>query len=86
MKNLPHSLDAERAVLGAMLVSRDALLNSVVRLSIDEIYPFIAKYEDIKERITDPEVVKPVVEKIRQIKNSFDKIGEYVDQFFDDEE
>ena len=38
MKNLPHSLDAERAVLGAMLVSRDALLNSVVRLSIDDFY------------------------------------------------
>lgn len=38
MKNLPYSLDAERAVLGAMLVSRDALLNSVVRLSIDDFY------------------------------------------------
>lgn len=38
MKKLPYSLDAERAVLGAMLVSREALLNSVVRLSIDDFY------------------------------------------------
>lgn len=38
MKNLPYSLEAEKAVLGAMLVSRDALLNSVVRLSIDDFY------------------------------------------------
>ena len=38
MKNLPYSLEAEKAVLGAMLVSRDALLNSVVRLSIEDFY------------------------------------------------
>ena len=38
MKKLPHSSEAERAVLGAMLVSRDALLNNVVRLSIDDFY------------------------------------------------
>ena len=38
MKNLPYSLEAERAVLGAMLVSKDALLNSVVRLSSDDFY------------------------------------------------
>lgn len=38
MKNLPYSLEAEKAVLGAMLVSRDALLNSVVRLTIDDFY------------------------------------------------
>lgn len=38
MKNLPYSLEAEKAVLGAMLVSRDALLNSVVRLTEDDFY------------------------------------------------
>jgi len=38
MKDLPYSLEAERAILGAMLVSRDALLNSVVRLSIEDFY------------------------------------------------
>lgn len=38
MKNLPYSLDAEKAVLGSMLVSKDALLNSVVRLSEDDFY------------------------------------------------
>ena len=38
MKNLPHSLDAERAVLGAMMVSRDALLNNVVRLNVEDFY------------------------------------------------
>ena len=38
MKNLPYSLEAERAVLGAMLLSRDALLNSVVRLNVEDFY------------------------------------------------
>ncbi len=38
MKNLPYSLEAEKAVLGAMLVSRDALLNSVVRLTEEDFY------------------------------------------------
>jgi len=38
MKNLPYSLEAERAVLGAMLVSKDALLNSVVRLGLEDFY------------------------------------------------
>ena len=38
MKNLPYSLEAERAVLGAMLLSRDALLNSVVRLNVEDYY------------------------------------------------
>lgn len=38
MKNFPYSLEAERAVLGSMLVSRDALLNSVVRLSEEDFY------------------------------------------------
>lgn len=38
MKNLPYSLEAERAVLGAMILSKDALLNSVVRLTVDDFY------------------------------------------------
>lgn len=38
MKNLPYSIEAERAVLGSMLVSREALLNSVVRLSEEDFY------------------------------------------------
>ena len=38
MKNFPYSLEAERAVLGAMLVSKDALQNSVIRLGIDDFY------------------------------------------------
>lgn len=37
MKKLPYSLDAEKAVLGAMLVSVDALVNSI-RLSVDDFY------------------------------------------------
>lgn len=37
MTNLPHSLEAERAILGAMLISKDALPN-IVRLSIDDFY------------------------------------------------
>ena len=36
--NLPFSLEAEKEVLGAMMVSRDALINSVVRLSEDDFY------------------------------------------------
>ena len=36
--NLPYSLEAEKEVLGAMLVSRDALINIVVRLSENDFY------------------------------------------------
>jgi len=38
MKNLPYSMEAEKAVLGSMLVSREALLNCVVRLSEEDFY------------------------------------------------
>ena len=38
MKKLPYSLEAEKAILGAMLVSKDALLNCVFRLNIDDFY------------------------------------------------
>lgn len=38
MKNLPYSVEAEKAVLGSMLVSKEALLNCVVRLSEEDFY------------------------------------------------
>ena len=38
MKKMPYSLEAERAVLGAMLVSKDALMNCALRLSVDDFY------------------------------------------------
>lgn len=38
MKKMPYSLEAEKAVLGAMLLSREALLNSVSILTVDDFY------------------------------------------------
>ena len=37
MTNLPHSIEAERAILGAMLISKDAIPN-IVRLSVEDFY------------------------------------------------
>ncbi len=38
MKKVPYSVEAEREVLGSMLISKEALLNSVVRLSSEDFY------------------------------------------------
>ena len=79
MKNLPYSNEAEKAVLGAMLVSRDALLNSVVRLSEEDFYVNDHKliYDTIKNvynKGIDVDIVT-VVEQFN-LNNTFDQLSD----------
>ena len=64
--NLPYSREAEKEVLGAMLVSKDALINSVVRLSENDFYDndhkiVFSTIKNVYERINDFSNVSTIV-------------------------
>jgi len=79
MKNLPFSIEAEREVLGAMMVSRDALLNGISRLSEDDFYDndhklVFATIKNVKDRGLDVNIVT-VVEQFT-LNNTFDTLSD----------
>ena len=77
MKNLPYSLEAERAVLGSMLVSKEALLNCVVRLSEEDFYvPDHKLVFDTIKNVYNKDVSVDVVTVVEQftINNTFDQL------------
>ena len=77
MKNLPYSIEAERAVLGSMLVSKEALLNCVVRLSEEDFYvPDHKLVFDTIKNVYNKDVSVDVVTVIEQftINNTFDQL------------
>lgn len=79
MKNLPYSLEAERAVLGSMLVSKEALLNCVVRLSEEDFYvPDHKLVFDTIKNVYNKGVNVDVVTVIEQftLNNTFDQLND----------
>ena len=79
MKNLPYSMEAEKEVLGSMMVSKDALLNSVVRLSEEDFYVPDHKlvFNAIKS-VYDKGVEVDVVSVVEQftLNNSFNQLSD----------
>ena len=79
MKNLPYSLDAEKAVLGSMLVSKEALLNSVVRLSEEDFYvPDHKLIFDTIKSVYNKGVDVDIVTVVEQftLNNTFDQLSD----------
>ena len=77
--NLPYSIEAEREVLGAMMVSRDALINSVIRLSEDDFYDndhklVFSTIKNVYDRGINVDVVT-VVEQLT-LNNTFDTLND----------